>query len=122
MVYAHPSSKLLPRQKAFEILMTGRQFSAQELASFGLINDVVPVDQLMDKARALADELLLAAPLTLAAIKEAVNLSENLTFEDSLAALRSKAWPVFMKMLNSDDAKEGAKAFVEKRDPDWKGR
>ena len=115
-------SKLLPRQKAFEILMTGRQFSAQELASFGLINDVVPVDQLMDKARALADELLLAAPLTLAAIKEAVNLSENLTFEDSLAALRSKAWPVFMKMLNSDDAKEGAKAFVEKRDPDWKGR
>jgi crotonobetainyl-CoA hydratase len=115
-------SKLLPRQKAFEILMTGRRLSAQELAELGLINEVVPADQLMDKARALANKLLLAAPLTLAAIKEAVNLSEKLTFEESLAELRSKTWPAFVKMLTSSDAQEGAKAFVEKRDPDWKGQ
>jgi crotonobetainyl-CoA hydratase len=114
-------AKMLPRQKALEILMTGRQFSAHELATFGLINEVVPADQLLEQARALAQDLLRAAPLSLAAIKEAVHMTENLTFEESCAALRSKSWPVFMKMLESSDAREGSKAFVEKREPNWKG-
>ena len=114
--------KLLPRQKALEILMTGRQYSAHELASYGLINEVVPADHLMEKARAFAQDLLRSAPLSLAAVKEAVHLTEKLTFEESCAALRSKTWPAFMKMIESQDAQEGAKAFVEKRKPDWKGK
>jgi crotonobetainyl-CoA hydratase len=114
--------RLLPRQKAFEILMSGRQISAHELAVLGLVNEVVPGDQLMNRCREFAQDLLLAAPLTLAAIKEAINRTEQLNFEESCVALRSKTWPAFMKMLTSEDSKEGAKAFIEKRKPNWKGQ
>jgi crotonobetainyl-CoA hydratase len=114
-------TKLLPRQKALEILMTGRRYSARDLAAFGLVNEVVPADRLLEHARAFAGDLLRAAPLSLAAIKEAVRLTENLTFEECYAALRSRSWPAFMRMLESSDAREGAKAFVEKREPEWTG-
>jgi crotonobetainyl-CoA hydratase len=114
--------QLLPRQKANEILMTGRRISADELHRAGIINEVVPKEQLMDKARELASDLLKAAPLSLAAIKEAIQKTEKLSFAESYAALRSRTWPLFMRMLESADAKEGAKAFLEGRAPVWKGK
>lgn len=114
--------KLLPRQKAFEILMTGRRLSGQELMDLGLVNAVVPQGEAVAAARDLAQELLKAAPLSLAAIKEAAELTEGLTFAESYASLRSKEWPAFMAMLESNDANEGAKAFLEGREPQWTGQ
>jgi crotonobetainyl-CoA hydratase len=114
--------KLLPRQKAFEILMTGRDFSADDLASLGIVNSVVPANAVMGAARSLAEDLCRAAPLSLAAIKEAVHMTEGLSFAECYRALRSRSWPAFMKMINSEDSREGARAFVEKREPEWKGR
>ena len=101
--------------------MTGRRQSAHDLKALGIINEVVPADELMETARALAHDLLQAAPLSLAAIKEAVNLTEKMSFEECFESLKSRSWPAFMKMLESSDVKEGAKAFLEKRDPVWKG-
>ncbi|MFP3977461.1 enoyl-CoA hydratase-related protein [Marinobacter sp. KMM 10035] len=114
--------KLLPRQKAFSILMTAQRLSAQELMDLGLVNTVVPKGEAMSAARELAHELIKAAPLSLAAIKEAIELTEGLTFAESYAALRAKEWPAFMAMLDSKDAQEGAKAFLEGRAPEWTGQ
>ena len=114
--------KMMPRQKAFEILMTSKRSSAETLAQFGIVNQVVPADELMMRARELAQTLLIAAPLSLAAVKEAADVTQNLTFEECYAALREKSWPAFFKMLQSSDAQEGATAYQERRAPVWSGK
>ncbi len=111
--------KLLTRQRAMEVLMTRRRFSAQQMASWGLVTQVVPGAELMAAARALADSLLRSAPLSLSAIKETVDATETTTFSDCYQRLRNSPWPAFKAMLESDDAVEGAKAFGERRPPRW---
>lgn len=113
--------KLLTRQRAMEVLMTGRRFSAQRMADWGLVNQVVPQSELMTTARLWADTLLKAAPLSLAAIKEVVNSTETSTFAECYERLRKDTWPAFKTMLESDDSMEGAKAFSEGREPRWVG-
>ncbi len=114
--------KMMPRQKAFEILMTSKRSSANALAQFGIVNQVVPASELMTRARELAKTLLKAAPLSLAAVKEAAHVTESLTFEECYAELREKSWPAFFNMLESSDAQEGATAYQERREPIWSGK
>ncbi|UTW12337.1 enoyl-CoA hydratase-related protein [Marinobacterium rhizophilum] len=113
--------KIMPRVKAMELLLTGKRLSAEDAAGLGLVNSVVPQAQLLDHARELAHRIMKSAPLSVAAIKEVVRETETLSFADCYRDLRAGKWPEFEKMLASDDATEGAKAFQDRRDPAWKG-
>lgn len=112
--------KRIPRNIALELLMTGRRMSAEEAARWGLVNAVVP--SAMDHARELAALLAKGPPLALAAIKAVVRETEMLSNEACYALMRSGNLSAFEAMLASEDAKEGPRAFAEKREPVWQGK
>lgn len=114
--------KRLPYHIAMEMLLTGRRMNAKEAHSWGLVNAVVPQEELMAKARAYAKSILQAAPLAIAAIKEVTRATAALGIQDAYQKLRSGDLKTYEAMLGSEDAREGPRAFAEKRDPRWKGK
>jgi enoyl-CoA hydratase len=112
----------LPRQLAFpaamEFLLTAERFPASRALELGLLNEIVPSDQLMDKARDWARRINANAPLAVQATKEsvlrglAVPMKEAYKIESELAS----------QVFQTEDAKEGPKAFAEKRPPKWQGK
>ena len=114
--------KRIPYHIAMELLFTGRWFDAEEAAHWGLVNRVLPVADLMDAARAMADDLAKGPPLVFAAIKEIVREAEAMAFTDALNRITRSQFETVERLYRSDDQKEGARAFAEKRDPVWKGR
>ncbi len=112
----------LPRAIATELLMTGRRIGAAEAARWGLVNQVVPADQLLVAATALAGQIVQAAPLAIAALKQVLRATDAQTVHDGYGTLRNGDLPAYQAMLQSDDAKEGPQAFAEKRSPVWRGR
>jgi enoyl-CoA hydratase/carnithine racemase len=102
---------------ALELTLTGDLIDAKRALSLGLINQVVPPAEVLDAAVALAERIARNGPLALQATKQLVR-----TASTDLARARTLAAEWQPKVFNSEDAKEGATAFIEKRDPVWKGR
>ncbi|MBW2018814.1 MAG: enoyl-CoA hydratase [Deltaproteobacteria bacterium] len=113
-----PLVRAIGRKRALEMLLTGRMISAREAEQYGLINKVVPADQLAAETRALAERIAEASPLTVSIGKEAFYTQVNLA--DFQAYDYAKQ--VIVTNLFAEDAKEGLSAFLEKRRPTWKGR
>ena len=108
----------VPWARAMEILLTGDSITAQEALAIGLINRVVPHAELMPTARAIATRICRNGPLAVRRIKEAVLAAYNRPWEEAFA-IESK---ISVTVLASDDAKEGPRAFAEKREPRFTGR
>jgi crotonobetainyl-CoA hydratase len=108
----------LTRAEAFEILLTGERITAQRAAGLGLINRVVPLGQLLEESLSLAARIADNAPLAVQAVKHLAHEAAYAA-RDEIPALvieaRSRVW-------GTDDSREGASAFVERRKPMWKGR
>ncbi len=111
----------LPRAIATELLLTGRRMTAQEAARWGLVNQVVPAQVLMQTAQEMAANIVQNAPLALACVKEVLRETEGQTVAQAYQTMRSGSIPSYNAMLRSDDAKEGPRAFGEKRAPRWSG-
>ncbi len=112
----------LPRAIALELLLTGRRMGAAEGARWGLVNQVVAPDALMDAANALARQIVQAAPLAIGAVMEIVKATSGMPIQQAYPLLRGGALPVYQAMLRSEDAAEGPRAFGEKRPARWVGR
>ena len=110
----------LPRQipyaRAMEMLLTANQVTAQEACEIGLINKVVPHEELMPTAMAYAEKICSNGPLAVQAIKESVLRGLALDAAYSIERLFS------MQIFDTQDAKEGPKAFMENRKAEWKGK
>jgi len=110
----------IPYHVAVEFLMTGRWMDAAEAKHWGLANHVVPKGTGLAKAREIAAELCNGPPLLFPAIKQLLRHSEMVTEHQAFEV--HDALDAVQRVVRSDDLKEGAAAFTEKRSPRWSGR
>jgi enoyl-CoA hydratase/carnithine racemase len=110
--------RLIPWAKAAEMMFTGEYIDAQEAYRLGLVNKVVPLEQLMPTAMQMAELICQKGPLGVRAIKEAMIRGSNMPIDEGLE-LENK---LSSQVRASEDAKEGIKAFIEKRKPEWKAK
>ncbi|MCS6784844.1 MAG: enoyl-CoA hydratase [Candidatus Caldarchaeum sp.] len=111
-------SRIVGEKKAKQLVMLGERFSAAAAEKMGLVNMVVPKEKLDETVKNLVDNLLSKPPVALAAAKEAVNAA----LETGLSAGLRTELNLFASLFATEDQKEGARAFLEKRKPVWKGR
>jgi enoyl-CoA hydratase len=101
-----------------EMVLNNRTITAAEALQYGLVNRVTPVENCLTEALKLAAQIAARAPLAVQFGKEAVNN----VFESSLTQGLLDERRAFYTLFATDDQKEGMAAFIEKREPDWKGK
>jgi enoyl-CoA hydratase len=111
-------SRLVGRGPALEILLTGDPISAEEAYRLGLVNRVVPMADLMTEARKLAAALAAKAPIAMRYIIDAVNRGLQMSFAEAQAYEAT----LFGLIASTEDMREGTRAFLEKRKPEFKGK
>lgn len=110
--------RLIGEKKAKELIFTGERIPAKEMERMGLVNKVVPADKLMDAVNEFIAKIKEKSPIALAAAKEAINASLELGLTDGFKYEAQ----IFAQLFSTEDQKEGARAFLEKRKPVWKGK
>ncbi len=111
-------ARTLGKYRAMEICLTGANVTAQELHQLGLVNKVVPNGQHVEEAKKLAGEIAKRAPVAVRMIKEAVLMA----YETPLQAGLDYEKRLFALLFSTEDQKEGMRAFLEKRQAEFKGR
>ena len=111
-------TRALGKAKAMEMVLTGKMMNAREAHARGLVARVAPVESYLEEALALAREIASRSPIAVRIAKEAVNKA----FETALAEGLDFERKMFYFLFSTEDQKEGMKAFIEKRQAEWKGK
>ncbi|HEY7295557.1 MAG TPA: enoyl-CoA hydratase-related protein, partial [Dehalococcoidia bacterium] len=110
--------RALPMARALELILMANQLSAQEALQLGLVNRVVPREQVLAAAEEMANALLEMGPMAIRLAKQAAYQGLDMTLDQGLEL----EMQLFRQSLLSEDAQEGPRAFAEKRTPQYKGR
>ena len=109
---------LVPRAVAAELALTGELVTGAEAKELGLVNAAVPPEEVMDRALELAEKIAKVAPLSAQAIVESMRRDGNLPIADANLRVEDR----LAALLASRDRREGARAFLERREPEFEGR
>lgn len=111
-------TRVVGKYKAMEMILTGRSISAQEAYRVGLVNRVVPPESLMEEAKKLATDIASKPPISIRSAKEAILRAQDMTLDVGLEFERK----AFYMLFATQDGKEGMRAFLEKRKPNFQGK
>ena len=111
-------TRAVGERKARELAYTGRRIEAEEALALGILNHVTPAGEAVAKALEITEDIARSAPLSVMAIKQAINRAGRQNFEEALA----EGGDLSALLMFSEDRKEGLRAFVERRKPEFKGK
>ncbi len=111
-------TRVIGKYRSMEMILTGKSISAEEAYRIGLVNRVVPPESLMEEAKKLGAEIASKPPISIRSAKEAILRAQDTTLEVGLEFERK----AFCMLFATEDGKEGMRAFVEKRKPNFKGK